>query len=345
MAVDYSKLRSKYKQDADRVLNGPSNSGNNSKRAIDTSGYDVTFWEPSPDDGSKLIDIVPYIAQTSLPSTKYVPGVEANSPEYKLDYWVHTYVGPNKDAVLCRSKMGLGKCPICDMYWEGFNNKKEALMETGMNSKDANRKAAEEFKSLKPKHRVLYNIIDLDAGDDKIKVFDTSHFWSEEPIIAADDLKRTRQPDYPNFFAHDNGVSLLFSVSLGSFMNNEFTKIEFSSLEPRTKQYDDSILDKTYPLDKFLVIPTEEDVLNALHGVVEPTVTEPAKAEPEQPKTVAPEKSAEALKRERMAKMQAQKAPATGSKCPVADGTFGEDYCAFDECLKCSLATECAENS
>lgn len=196
------------------------------------------FYKPKVSSNEiNRIEILPYLATEKNPQ-KIPVGV----PSYKLEYWVHRFVGASKSSFLCLTKMYGKPCPICE-------EREELMRDPTISQK--------EIDALKPKSRFFYNVLDK-TSDNPIQIFDESHFLFQKELLVA---------------AGSGGRVVIFAdIELGKI-------IEFIALEKRSdkgkfteyrqftfldrKPYDERIYRQTYVLDDLLVIPTYEDVRDA----------------------------------------------------------------------------------
>jgi hypothetical protein len=266
------------------------------------------------------IDIIPF-----LPKSTRVPGFQPGYDEYALDFWKHSGIGPGEEAFVCLAKTFNKPCPICE--------------ELAMLKKSGAPK--EETGSLEPKRRFMYNLIDLESKDQKIMLWEISYHLFEKALIAA---AQVGKHEVVSFSDLEEGKTIKFTAkqkSLGAYNFIEATGIGFMDRQP----YDEKILDEAYALDDILIVPTYEQVRNALHGITEedaPKEEQPARRERPTAAPAAPAKQeatpAPAVRRERPAK---QEAPAKG-KCPYGHA-FGTDCDQKDDCPDCDIWEACCD--
>ncbi len=205
-------------------------------RVLDLSNLeDVEFFKP--EKGKHCIDIIPYEITTNNHMTRK-PG----ELDYVLEYYTHYDVGARKGRVVCPAKTFGKPCPIC----EEMEELKEQEADEDM------------IDALKPKRRVLYNVIDTKKPDKGILLFETSHFLFEAEI-----LDEAGSGDEAIVFSDtEDGRSISFrdtgKKGIGRFKGFAF--------EDRDEPYDDDIIDEAYSLDSLLVVLSYEEIHNMFHN-------------------------------------------------------------------------------
>ena len=288
-----------------------------------------SFFQPK-DGEFYTIDIIPFI-----PKTNKIPGFQPGYDEYALDYWRHSGVGPGEESFVCLAKTFRKPCPICE--------EQEMLRKSGATK--------EEIDSLTAKRRMVYNIIDLESKDQAIQLWEISYHLFEKALIAAAQVGKHEVIAFSDL---EEGKTIKFTAkkkSLGGYGFTETTGIGFIDRAP----YAESILDEAYPLDDMLIVPTYEQVRNALHGLGEPEAEEPAEEKPARRQRAVPAEEAPArpvqpppapskqeavptARRERPVRQEA--APA--GKCPYGH-QFGTDCDAKDDCPDCDIWEACCD--
>lgn len=201
------------------------------------------------------IDIIPYIIGTD----NHPGGMKKGYDSYVLNYWVHYNVGPMEDQFLCLKNTFRKPCPICE-------ERARIISEKGW-EKDPEKKAL--AGSLKPKQRVMYNVIDLMGESDEIRLFEVSHYLFEKELLeqAGYDVEEDSDLDYITFADLEDGRTVIFrgveATGAGGNPYTEFKSFQFEKREP----YDEEILEESYSLDKFLIIPTYDEVRCAMLGL------------------------------------------------------------------------------
>lgn len=268
--------------------------------AFDWKGKKVKFWKPK-ERGDYRIDIIPYkIASKNHPDCKR--GASIGDEVYSLDFFTHGYVGAGQVTVLCPKETYGKACPICEQA-------EIALREHGKESK--------EYGSLKPKHRVLYNVVNPDDENEEIMLFEeTFAFFEQELNKFAGNRGRRKGGEFVRFADVSEGLTVVFTAEENKFNGKPFFKYNSWDFEERDKPHSKSIVDAAYALDDYLVVKSYDELKEILYGSEE--------AEDEAPD--APE--------EKPVK-EPEKAEAPKKKCPKGR-VFGKDYDrAADECDTC----------
>lgn len=301
-------------------------------RVLDLSDHEkVEFFVPKK--GKNIIDIIPY----EVKSNNHPKGLKPGDLDYLLDYFVHYEVGPAKDRFVCLARTFGKPCPICEEI--------DALKDQGVDPDDIDR--------LKPKRRVLYNIIDLAEEDKGIQLFESSHFLFEKELLE----EAGSDEEMIVFSDLEDGASIKFRASEKSFGKNTFMEFKSFSFEDRDEPYEDSIIDDAYSLDELLVIPSYNTVRDSFHGV---DVSDEDEEEEEKPKSKKPDKSStkrskpkvdeeddepeddEEEEEEKPKGKKSSKEKSAKGKCP-AGHKFGKDCDDYDDCVECDCWDECSE--
>lgn len=241
MAKKEGKKRSVREQMKQRTEENYKNKdyGVGGARVLDLSSLDdVEFFKP--EKGKHCIDIIPYEITTNNHMTRK-PG----ELDYVLEYYTHYDVGARKGRVVCPAKTYGKPCPIC----EEMEELKEQEADEDL------------IDALKPKRRVLYNVIDTKKPDKGIMLFDTSHYLFEAEI-----LDEAGSGDESIVFSDtEDGASISFrdtgKKGIGRFKGFAF--------EDREEPYDDDIIDEAYSLDSLLVVLSYEEIHNMFHNADE----------------------------------------------------------------------------
>lgn len=233
--------------------------GSNSKKTDKKGGQFLAFdWKDSKPKfhsikkaGDFALDIIPYkIATKRHPEVKN--GAEIGDEVYALDFWVHKYVGPKQVTVLCPKDTFGKKCPICERM-------EENMRKYGPKSK--------EFLGLKPKHRVMYNVIDPNAGNNELMLFEESFALFEQELIKAAKVKGARKgTDFIRFASLSEGYSVFFNVERASFEKAEFNKYSNFDFEKKEQPHKKSLVNSTLALDDFMNVLPYDKLAEMLEG-------------------------------------------------------------------------------
>ena len=211
------------------------------------------FYKPRP--GLNHIDFVPFMVK----SDKHPRKVKAGNYEYILDIFVHRGVGPAKDNFICLQAQFGKPCPICEA---------RELLKLDPEATE------QEIKSLYPKARCWYNVIDLDSKDKNqpVQIFEESKFLFEKELLEY--ITAKNEFDYWDF---EVGKTLEFFASENKSEKGSFFKYKQFHLDQR-QPYGPEICDEAYDLVELLHIPTYEEVKASFLGT-DINEVEPAPAE------------------------------------------------------------------
>lgn len=199
-------------------------------------------------EGRNLIDIVPYrVTNPNNPAIKQ--GFNIGDEDYLQVYHVHKGIGTNKNTYLCMNRMYGKKCAICDIQRGMWDTDKEGA------------------KKLYPNQRVLYNVIDRLEPEKGVQILEGSYHWWEKELRQLASF-RTLEGQPVIYGDREMGATIEFQGVKSTFEGREFVKPLYFNFIKRDA-YDESILDKTYPIDTFFIEPKYKDVENDYYGVNE----------------------------------------------------------------------------
>lgn len=162
---------------------------------------------------------------------------------YEKTFWVH-WLGEDIGSYVCAAKQIGRKCPICD--WRAKMAKDVDVDE-------------ELIKSLAPKERQLFRVIDLKDKDKGIQLWEISfHNFGEQldkRINSSDEEDRYRE-----FYELDNGFTLKVGFSEASFSGNKFPKASSIDFKTRDEDYDEEILEQGPNLDECVIIKDYDEL-------------------------------------------------------------------------------------
>ena len=212
-------------------------------RAIDLSkigGFRKNLFY-RPKDGNNHIDILPYLIKTDHHPQKMKKG----EPDYVLDIWVHRKVGSSEGTYLCLKKMYGKPCPICE--------EKEELKNDPTADEDY-------LKSLEPKRRCWYNVVNLDLPEreQEVQIFEESHFLFEKELLE----ETGSSGELQLFWDLEEGSTIAFRATEEKTKKGKFFRYKSFKFEKRAP-YKENVYSNTFALDDLLVIPTYEEVRNA----------------------------------------------------------------------------------
>lgn len=219
--------------------------------------YNIPGFKPSTDKKTRnLIDIIPFfVTQDWMIKARNFNGatlgVKPGDMLYKLEVPVHYNVGAEERAFVCR-KFFLGKaCAVC--------NDRESLKE--------NDNAEEELiKSLYPKWKVFYNLKDKneEEKEKRRKSWETSYHSFEKLFMEEADMG----DDGVIIFADpEDGKTIKFKGRQKKWKTKKFVEADSIEFLDRKKQYTENDIKKSIPFDKYLIVPSYEEVEKAYLGI------------------------------------------------------------------------------
>jgi len=282
-----------------------------------------------PKKGTKSIDIIPYTV-----TIDNHPDAEKGEQWWERTYFVHFNIGPEEKPRICPKTFGK-PCPICE-------ERKDLMREDD----EANQDLIDE---LKPKERVLYNIIDLSDQDKGVQLMDMSYFLFGKQL---DEEIREGDDEVADFAELKGGKTLKVRWAERSLGTNTFVDASRIDFKDR-KDYDDDILDDSFDLDNILIVRSYEELQAELHGTEAPPEESNGKKEDksdddgdddgdddeEAKKKEEIKKERERRRAEKAAKAEKEKGD-DKDKCPHGH-KFGADTDDYNECDDCDLWVEC----
>lgn len=171
------------------------------------------------------------------------PNHEPGDLAYTRHYYVHRGIGPNDDMYICPAKTVGMPCPICEEV-------KGLIRRTPAGDKEGQAL----ILSLKPKERQLWNVMDLDAQDRGVQVWDIS-FHNFGKQLNARILNSPESKGYEYFADPVDGltVSVGFadkSIGVGKPFP-EASSIDFERRGPLSQDW----LEAAQVLDDLLIVP------------------------------------------------------------------------------------------
>jgi hypothetical protein len=326
-------------------------------RGLLRAGVKASMWRC--EKGTHEIDIIPYQAG------RFDPAMKEGEWTYVLEVFVHNNVGPDgEQSIICLAKTYGKPCPICEH--------RKKLLESGGDDE-----LAEQLKvSRYP--RSLYNIVcyDKKGDDDKIQIFNTSHFLFEMHLLKLSS-NSSRQiaegaPPIVAFADPDEGKTIIFTKE-GEGRNTRFTGHKLDN-RPKGFKIPDSLLKRAIVLDEAVFIPTYKEVYQFFWGVEMPEdgndedtpKRSPSRSNDDQPVPTTrsrrsnddddDEEDDEPKKGKRpqrdtaddsyLNKDEEDEPKPKKGKCPNG-GTFGKSYGDLEECEDCDekLWKECYKAS
>ena len=197
------------------------------------------------------LNIIPWGIETANHMGVHNGTAQIGQGEYLLEMWTHRVEGVTQGATLCLQRMYGTKCPFC---------------EASRNSGNGEAKAS---------HRCAFWVQHVDVhgnpigGDPTPKLFITSYATFGKALLDAAEVqgRRLGLPG-PIPFANPgtDGKIVAFRVNSKSGGGFNFTEATNFDFLPRPYAIPQSILDNIPGLDRFLHIPTEKEINEALYG-------------------------------------------------------------------------------
>ena len=287
-----------------------------------------------PKKGTQTLAIVPYEVKT-----KNHPEADVGELWYQRDIYVHYNVGIDEKAVICPKTIGKS-CPICK-YLSALKKDPDADEEI--------------IKALKPKHRELYNVINLDEDSDKVLLFEISYYNFGDKL---DEEIREGKPEWADFAEVEEGFALSIRFKEKQLGQNKYLQASRIDFEERD-DYTEEILEQAFDLDSLLNILSYDDIEKILHGEPE-DIDDEDEEEEEKPSRRSSKRKKEETSdedeeetsddtsddddedEEDEEEKPAKRSRRSKGKCPYGY-KFGADVDNEDECENCKKWDDCMD--
>lgn len=191
-----------------------------------------------PKAGTYLLDILPYAAG------KGNPWADEGALHWERTYYIHRDVGANGEWKVCPRMTSKKPCPICDA--------RAKLMKKGDADEDL-------IKSLAPKQRQLFNVINLKEPDKGVQLWDFSYHCFGKALDA--ELRNADEDDgWEKFFFLEDGFTLKVVFGENSAGGYSYLDAESIHFKPRKEDYGEDILESVHCLDDLLILNSYEDL-------------------------------------------------------------------------------------
>jgi hypothetical protein len=244
------RLAAKQKRDSEK------NKGN-SFSVLDTKDYsDVTFVKPELDK-DYAFDIMPYEVTTKKHPNYIELKEEAEKydedwmEDYKLDLYVHRYVGPQKKSFVCPYKNYGKRCPICEEH-------DRIKVEENLDYYD------DKLKDLRPSLRSFFNVVDLEDHD-KLKIFEYSYGWFTKNLLLQAKRKSKKKEILLGDYSED-GVTIEFEFDPSTFDSKKPGEVKSFDFVDRDNGYTSDDFYDAPKLDAMIKISSYEEIYNAFQG-------------------------------------------------------------------------------
>jgi hypothetical protein len=269
--------------------------------------YSVWDWREAQ---KHMFDIVPYIAGN------YNPHFDKGDEAYVVEIFIHKQVGGGDTSYICPKKTWGKPCPICEHRISELKN--------GVDWKEL-----QEFNTTKYPTSI-YNVIVYDSDEEEkkgIQLFIVPHFNMEFKLkgLVESTPKEIAMGEPPEKLYSDpteEGYMI-------SFVRNNLEGANYEALSHQLVKRNYSVedmIDQAYCLDELLVIPTYDELWEALYG-------EKLNNDPEPDKDTS--NQSEAPINETMQ---------SNNECPHGH-VFAVNYFETDDCEICELHEDCKEKS
>ncbi len=190
--------------------------------------------------GVYKFDLLPYVVG------KGNPFADEGELHYERTYYVHRGIGANQESYVCSAKSWGKKCFICEHRTE-LSRDPEADEDL--------------IKSIAPKERQLWLLLDLTDPERPVKIWDISYYLFGKQLDTR--IKNADEDDDWGVFA-DLEEGLTLKVAFDEENAGKFTWFSASSIDfKKRKPYDEDILERTCCLDD-LLIETAYEKLKAI---------------------------------------------------------------------------------
>lgn len=213
---------------------------------------EVQFWRP--DAGDHLVDIIPFFAGEQYPTMTGTQrtGIGDGDSTYLLDVWVHKNIGPENQQYVCLSKSYGKKCPVCEKI-------RSLIQESDGIDEDLKKV----LKHLNPSRRSVYNVIVRDEGEEEekgVQVWEVPHFFFEKHVSHL--AQNPRTGGRISYSKVKGGKAVAFTIEKPSKNKTNFLGFQFVEREWEIEIED---LESTFVLDELIVVPTYDEVYEALN--------------------------------------------------------------------------------
>ena len=194
------------------------------------------------------LDILPYEVSGDNPYA------DKGELHYERTFFVHRGIGAEPmNTYVCPRKTANKPCPVCE-YRSG-------LMNGDVDEKEENEQL---FKTLAPKERQLFNVIDLNEKDKGVQLWDCSyHLFGK--MLDAEIRNADEDDDFINFSDLEGGKTLKLGVEERQFgQGKPFAAVETIHFKNRREDYEEGIFDAIIDLDEALKVLSYDELKKIL---------------------------------------------------------------------------------
>ena len=181
--------------------------------------------------GVKRLDVLPYTVKIGNEFA------DAGDWHYEKTFFIHR-IGANGEAHVCPKRTSGKRCPICEEY---------DRMRMDANSDE------DLMKSLKPKERQLFYVVDHDEREKGVQIWDMSNYLFGKKLDA-----RIRNSDedenYDTFFDPDDGMVLKIGLEEKKFQTFSYYEVETIDFKKRKEPIDPELFENLPSLDDLVKV-------------------------------------------------------------------------------------------
>jgi len=196
----------------------------------------VNFFTPKK--GTTKLSIVPYVVSIN----KHPAGRDVGDQWFERRFMMHYNIGAESKSYICPKTIGQ-RCPICEYRLK---------LAKSQNPDE------ETLKELRPKDRVLYNVVDLDDDEDKVLLWNISYYNFTKKL----EEEITEGPDEYGDFPNPDESGMILSVRFSEKTMGKTTFLETSRIDFKERGVDlsDSVLESALDLDKIIKVLPYDDL-------------------------------------------------------------------------------------
>lgn len=235
------------------------------------AGVKLKFFSMKKEMDRVNLNILPYQIRSSKHPEVVAGRRKIGDWDYLLDVWVHRNLGPNKKDMLC-PKATYGKaCPACE--------ERSKLYDQGRD---------EEARAYSPSRRTIFNVqlIGRNGPEPEPLIFATSHqCFNKELIEEASASSNGNGITFAD--PGPSGQVVSFRVSEKTLGSSKFCEAKSFQFLDRDEEVSDEVLEQCESLDEYLIVPTSQQIVDAMYGEEGDDADAPAPAPAEDPEPPA----------------------------------------------------------
>jgi len=197
--------------------------------------------------GIKRLDFLPYMVKIGNDFA------DAGDWHYEKTFHIHR-IGANGEAHVCPKRTVGKRCPICEEY--------DRMRMKSTLSVDEE----ELMKSLRPKERQLFYVIDHDEREKGVQVWDMSTYLFGKKLDA-----RIRNSDedenFDTFFDPDDGMILKIGLEEKKFQSFSYYEVETIDFKKRKEPIDPELYEDLPSLDDLVKVEKYDKLKSIFHQI------------------------------------------------------------------------------